>query len=261
MIYGIILVYYDKYRDSAIEKFDCLLKSINEDYKIIIVNNAINYDKSNYLINEIEGKNVHWEFSGWDEGIKSLGGLKDDDVIILANDTFCHHNKWDYFTKLFFSRGFRSVYNKNLKTPGVFLSGTTDTFWQTFSILDKKSSLWASTYLFLITSKLLKEMGGKVSIEEDDLDRLVKPDGDKAVLFGGEISENLQRHISKWMFPKDETEGWYNSNKIDPARRVRKIKTILNEKYISASCLDASGEVIEVNPIKKIKLKIKRIIG
>ncbi|HCB1497649.1 hypothetical protein DET57_11377 [Klebsiella oxytoca] len=252
MVYGIILLYYEKYADKSIKEFDDLLKKIDPNSKLIAISNSDSILASSCHL--ISGDNQNWEFSGWDVGLSSIDKLNDSDVVIFCNDTFCHHNPWDDKIKKKFTRVFSRLINENSRAPFLGIAGTTDCAWKEFSIDDKKFCNWISSYLFLMTGSLLKKMNGSICIDENRLDKYIHKDESDQIIWNPSISQELQRHLTQWIFGQDKDSGWYNKNNISPEKKIRKIKTILNEKYLTAICNYYHGKVIEVKLAKRIKL-------
>ncbi|WP_241647872.1 hypothetical protein [Rosenbergiella metrosideri] len=260
MIYGIILVYYPKYYLRAISEFKNFLNSISMDNKIIIVTNnqklfKVGYEDEIWVM----GNNINWDFSGWDSGAETISDkLQEKDSIIFANDTFCHHNPWGKFEKLSAALTFKYNYKLNKLTPKPILSGHVLTFDQNFDILGNKSNVWVSTYLFMVSFKLFEILDKKISIEEKLLSQSVNYSNSDQSLKWENISPNLQEHINEWMFPKNIRNGWYNNDCDDIQIKIRKIKTIINEKYIAAKCSSAGGRVIEFDFFRRLKRLIRK---
>lgn len=255
MVYGVLLLYYDKYAFRAINEFKMLLSNLDSDYRIILVCNNFNL-KQNILkkidYNVLDGDNSAWEFSGWQKGLSSLS-LEDNDVVIFANDTFCHHNYWGKYEKFLFQKQFKKLIKKNSKKPFSAISGNVDTFGEKFSLEGCSASGWVSTYLFLITGTLLKQLDNKLTIRE-----LISFDGIKGdFIWDDGVSENLKKHIINWMFSiGDAQSGWYKKDDVDLMYKSKKIQSILNEKYLSACCNKNGGivyDVKDINILRKIR--------
>ncbi|WP_142503318.1 hypothetical protein [Klebsiella sp. 2680] len=249
MVYGIILIYYENYADKSIHEFYDLLKKIEPDSKLIVINNSSNKFSNNFDV--VIGNNKNWEFSGWDVGLSTIEDINSSDIFIFCNDTFCHHNPWNENIKRKFIRTFSNVIKENNRHAFIGIAGTTDSVWKEFSIEDKTFSHWISSYLFLMTGSLLEKMGGSICIDENTLDNYVKLDRLNHLRWNECISSDLQLHLTGWMYGNGN--GWYNKDNISPEKKIRKIKTILNEKYLTAVCNYNDGRVIEVKFIKRLK--------
>lgn len=249
MLYGVMLVYYEDFHVNAIKSFDILLKKIDPNSKLIVVSNNFNL-KENY----IQGDNTNWEFSGWDKALATIN-LLDTDSIIFANDTFMYNNPYGRVKKIFVERIFSYVYNKNKIKTGGYICGSTSGLEHSYEILNFKADYWVSTYLFLMSGKLVNELGNKISMDLNTLDSLVKLDN-KKFIFDNSISKNMQEHLQEWLYPKENVKAaWYKATTTSDDVKIKKVKTILNEKYLSAFCKTNNGKIIDINP-KKLFFRI-----
>lgn len=242
MIYGIYLSYYKDYQQKGLKEFSALINLIDKNHTLILVNNGpeeIDFC-GNFKITK--GNNKNWEFSGWDEGIKSIHNISKDDYLIFANDTFCHHRTWTILERILFAFAFKKHITK--KEQGI--TGDINTFNKEFEILGLKASKWASTYLFGIDAGLLKKIGNKISLNESSLDEMISIEDNKNLKWGTGTSISLKEYIDNWMSP-DNTLGWYKSTS-SISTRERKTKAILNEKYLSALCLRQGGTLFPYYP-------------
>ena len=238
MVYGIILLYYEKNAENALINFKEILDDINIEYKMIIVTN--NADLKLGMINLKNGDNSNAEFSGWDKGISLIDPLQDDDFFIFCNDTFCHHRRWSAFEKEIFV----NALNKGITSDFQGIIGEVDTHREQFSILGITASSWVSTYLFGMSSKLLIAHNNKLSLSEGFSKRLIIDVNQGKIFWGDGVSNSLKRRIENWLDP-DNMLGWYNRNSPDDIR-LKKIRSILNEMYLSAFCQKQGFELRDV---------------
>lgn len=256
MVYGIILLYYEKYAENSLINFENILSEINRDYTIIAVTN--NSDINIRGINLHNGDNSNSEFSGWDKGVDLVDPIAEDDFFIFCNDTFCHHRTWGKFEKDIFVGAFSKAIAQNFQ--GVI--GEVDTFRETFSIDGVKSSSWVSTYLFGMSSKLLVGFSKRLSIS-NDLSKTLVHNVDKGQIFWGEgVSNSLKSRIENWL-DEDNMLGWYRRNSPD-GLKLNKIRSILNEMYLSANCQKLGFELRDVysnlSCYSTLRVRISRLL-
>lgn len=139
----------------------------------------------------------------------------------------------------------------NVINPKSVMVGHRLFFGDDYSILGNTSNKWISTYLFFMTGKLINVFEKNICLNEDTLSNLVTIDSGE--LLWGDISTSLSNHIEEWMFPNDETKGWYGNNNNDSAMKLRKIKTILNEKFLSAKCNSVNGKTYDYDLFRVMK--------
>uniref|UniRef100_UPI00124FF819 hypothetical protein n=1 Tax=Acinetobacter ursingii TaxID=108980 RepID=UPI00124FF819 len=146
MIVFILLVYTEEYFPKAWREINFLAKNISHDYKIIVVNNNHNFTLDSAII----GNNDHYEFSGWDSGVELIKEKYKDNLehVVFANDTFCHHRKWNFYHKMKFITGFKKFINQN----SFGICGEKNYFGKDFFLNDTKLQGWISTYLFIVNS-------------------------------------------------------------------------------------------------------------
>lgn len=255
MVYGVILIYYDKYYKKAISEFTSLVSSINRNYKIIVVSNNDNLCNKGF----IKGDNEQWEFSGWDVALRNIASnLKEKDSVIFSNDTFCYHNSWEKRDVAYFKLNFKAYYLKNCFFRTRAIIGSVQSLGEEFNILGHKSDTWVSTYLFMLTGGFFKELT-RLSIPFPEINNLVYLNEDNKIHWSNAVSNNLREHITSWIFPNSDTDGWYNKD-ATLTFKVAKIKAILNEKHLSAKCCSLGGNVIDVYVLKRIRRKVKEYL-
>ena len=222
-------MYWPEYIEKSITDFISLLDSTGKDYEYIIINNNNKYN-SNYLT----GSNVNQEFSAWDEAINKLK-YHDNDILVFANDTFSTKNSWSEIIESKYSKAIISLFNGEYDVFGEVHKYFTD-----MRVNGQSTNKWIRTHLFGITVKSYMRIGGCLSLSEEYLDNSVYIDDKNKILWSNDINKGLQLKIEKWIFPKKNSIGWYRSHSCDSLCNTRKIKTILNEKWISA-CIFNKG--------------------
>jgi hypothetical protein len=243
-IYGILLIYNKDYRLNAINAFNNFFNNLGPINNIIIVNN--NDDNINQ--GEISGDNTNWEFSGWDKGI-SLLKIEDNDVIVFANDTFLTHRSWGKFDQLRFKKSI----NKLIVGNNQGICGEVHKFSGFYKVFGYRSDRWVCTYLFALTGGIVNKIN-KISLSEIALSKAIIGIENHNILWGDEVSLNLQYRIQRWLYPPVGILGWRKANDATDNIKLRKAKTILNEKWLSAYCYSNNLIVIDAGPNNIIKI-------
>lgn len=237
-IYGVLLIFNEDYRLSSINAFKRFMNSIGSECKILIVNN----NHSNIKNGEIPGDNTNWEFSGWDKGISSLD-IKDGDVVVFANDTFRHHRSWGRYDQWRFKKAIIKLSASNEQG----ICGEVHKFSGIYQVLGVRSDRWVCTYLFALTGGVINKLN-KVSLDESSLSGEIISINNEKIVWGGGVSLNLQTRIQKWLYPPGGVLGWRKSHSSNDAIKLRKAKTILNEKWLSAYCSSNGITIIDAGP-------------
>ncbi|HIF9248507.1 TPA: hypothetical protein ACX6Q2_003411 [Photobacterium damselae] len=256
--YIVFVSYYPEYFKKSLDKLISLNRENISDLNIVVVNN----NASNNLIGEnktydlLVGDNSYWEFSGWEQGLDFLNkkyDLKDEDIIIFANDTFCQHRSFGVIDKYIFEKGFNRLYEeKNIAI------GDVDSFGKSFEICSHTQKEWISTYLFGMhygTVKKILPLSSLKSLE----DEIFFLNGE---IKGIDISISLRKHLENWLLPNDNT-GWYKARKSDDNILKRKLLAILHEKKLSCNLLENDIKLVGVYKpfifrfFRKIRSKLK----
>lgn len=196
-VIGILLVYYPEYVGSATKNFNKFLKSLSSNYDLIVVNNgSAVVSKVDGISAIIEGNNQLREFSGWNTGLQYCEQnrlLKTCDLLVFANDTFCHHNKFGQFTRAAFRDKFKSIMNEPTLPA---MAGEKHTLALPYTLNGLTSESWISTYLFAFNRSAFKEIKALTpSIPIEDFYSSNK----NGIEFSELVSENLQIHITRWL--------------------------------------------------------------
>lgn len=263
-VVGLLVVYYEDYLTSAVTQFESLLAKLSEDYLLIIISNNTTLSSSSYSdrILRLEGDNALREFSAWDKGLaycRSHQLLADDGLLVLANDTFCHHNHFGFITRRAFTSAFRGLMRKPNEP---IIAGEIHTFGSDFHILGKPSSSWVSTYLFGMTAELVRRLDHFTP--ETDMDSFFTGQSEDDFI-GGPISKTLAEHIQRWLFSPEQKNSWYKASHFDHSNRnsyVGKAKSILCEKFLSAEVNSVGGQMYSIfsNPIVRKARKIEKFV-
>jgi hypothetical protein len=255
MIYGILLIYYPEYANAAINCFRSLLSGISKDHHLIVVDNACcNLDIADATY--ISGDNENWEFSGWQKGLDLLKSRPSAELVIFANDTFASHRNWRSKDERAFSKGFQRL----TTFSSVAIAGEVNLAAGRSELMGLPAGAWVSTYLFAVTPQFLKSVDYQLCLPESQLDTMVYGIRNGRVDWGTGVNAELKTHIEQWIFPTAERSGWYKAASASDAIKLRKIKTILNEKYLSGIARDFGGVLVDVS-VFEFKRRVKRILA
>ncbi len=192
----VLVTYYPAYRDRAIKELNRLLEPLPGKVHLVIVDNGANARATSHTptTSTIVGDNSKREFSGYQLGLDTLrkqGALHDAGLVVFANDTFCHHNKFGPVTRHLWRRAFRQSLDARADT----LIGDRWPFHGSYEILGMKSNAWISTYLFALSGAALSRLPAFCpSIANLPVDPTV------AELFDAyQASPSLRQHIESWM--------------------------------------------------------------
>ena len=235
---GILLTYYEPYVANAVKWFDALLQSLPGMHSIIVVHNGpdrLQLGRPDMVL--LTGDNSLREFSGWQTGLnhcRATGLIENSELVVFANDTFCHHNKFGPVTRWAFRRGLRELQC----APAVpALAGETFCLGRPYSIDGLKADAWVATYLFGMSRSLLERMENLTP--DVPLDNFYLRE-DNCVLFNDRISPNLARHIETWLLGTGPAR-WPGSGNSEGTRTLEQLRgkadSILCEKYLSMQAL------------------------
>lgn len=253
-VIGVLVCYYPKYKKRAIHDFLDILKNISLNYNLLVVNNNENINNTSddcfsYINYEINGSNNAWEFSAWDEGVEYLRENKlisEEDIIIFANDTFCHHRIFTFYNKWIFSRAF----NKLASHDKLFVGELCKLPFY-YVIFGLNANSWISTYLFGIRCKDLPTIEpfdkvGQIKDVSQSI-RIIKNN-----IFLSDSSAEICAHLSRWLFPSMYKHGWYKAKAgmVDDGLLFNKLKAIVNEKLLSAQAVNRGLTMYDVYQCK-----------
>lgn len=268
LINVIFVSYYTGYLEKALDEIIYICSGIEEDVRLIIVDNgkqSIDPSITNKYtelvdVNIISGSNDLWEFSAWREGFESIDKCSEDDYYIFANDTFCHHRIWGILERYCFRKSFYKHILNNSKG----ITGNVNTFGSCYSIDGVESRYWVSTYLFGIDGVTFYKFKDDLFLDKNQLQELVYSNNDD-IIFTKLISQSLVGHINQWMFPGHESKGWYKSSQVNTEVALRKIWAILNEKHFSAILNSNERKLFHYIPqrlklLMRIRFKVQKFI-
>jgi len=241
---GILVSYYPKYKEKSILYLQKILLKISTDIKIIVVYNAPEAESEvttsdSFVDFSMSGSNLGWEFSAWDEALKEIKNhvnFNDDDVLVFANDTFCHHWPFSQLNVNLISDAFKRAKPKQVV-------GDIKRFKEDIVVNGVRSTMWLASYLF---SSRYSDVGHLLPFDKVNADIDFKNSleiKDRKISFG---NSNLyvQERLTNRLFPKDKNKGWYNSEVNDSDLIKSKAFAIINEFLMSAKAADTGAKLV-----------------
>jgi hypothetical protein len=263
-IYVIYLVFGQSEMNSGIINLKNICSSIDSNAEItfLVVNNNLldSINSSNDEIIKVFGNNNMFEFSGWDVGfdfIKKNFEVKDEDLILFANDTFHRRNYEDGGSSYlnFFSEKHLRLRDKDLKNIAI---GYIDDFPNPVTLMGIEYVSWIRSNIFLLSYRVA-----------DMVYPLAFPLS-KEYLFGNqndsffnpvqEISENWRAYIRCWLFGEIDPSypeyrlNWIKVESLNEKNREyfkTKALTIMSEHYLSARLQKMRVEIVDTNLFPK----------
>lgn len=250
---GVLVCYYPDYKAKAISKIKSILDMTCKQNLLIVVNNNPLLEKNSDGVGlEVVGSNTNWEFSGWDEGISYLEKIitSEDPIVVLANDTFCHHH---HFGKLMTLKYCISV-KMQISSKRRYMLGFTNELRIASRLANKELKKWVSSYLFSIRYSDLKTISPLTEVNELNFKKYFLFSDEKVVPLNSD--KVFLEHINKWLFPSDNTHGWYKSKcrKVNRNLIFKKSIAIFNEKLMSLRCEQSGIEIKDVNETLPVKI-------
>ena len=257
-VVGVLLVFYPEYIDSATRQLNNFLKSISSNVDLILVNNgAAIVSKKDDVLAVIHGNNYLREFSAWNVGLEYCqenGLLENCDLLVFANDTFCHHNKFGLFTRFAFKNKFKRIMNESDKAA---MAGEKFSLGLPYTLNGLISNSWISTYLFSFNRPALlkiKSLTPSIPIEN------FYTTGENGIQFSELVGENLQKQITKWLTGSSAT-AWRGIKKTGQSGLIElqgKANSIICEKHLSAFA--SANDIILIDVFdKKFITKLRKI--
>ena len=260
---GILLAYYPPYFNEAVRQFNRLLETLPGRYSIVVVNNgpAPGQPGRDHVV-VISGDNSTREFSGWDAGVEHCrrnGLLEDSDLVVFANDTSCHHNKFGPFTQSAFRRALRRL----LEAPHEpVAAGEIHALGKPFVIDGLTSDRWIATYLFGLSRAAMLRLGC-LTPPRPLRDFYCEPEPGRLKFASDVVSPNLARHIEDWLLGSGNTR--WPGNAAIGARTLAQLRgkadSVLCEKHLSARLLANGGSLVDVfgSPVLRHLRRIEAI--
>lgn len=233
-----ILVVYDEERASVAEvNFGKLLEECSGAYSLVTVTN-----NNKVVSGDVKGTNKAAEFSGWDEGVSSCD-LKEYDVILFANDTYC--------TRREFGRCDIDALRKSLTAPrkAPYISG--EVCWSLNYrrlILGRRFLLrWIRTSIFAVSKNAFLRLG-KVGVTTNELESLLSLNNGNRIEYREDIPLLVRNRIDAWLFPDAPGAGWHSAKNVSCDILLLKAKSVLQELFLARECELKKVCVVDVYP-------------
>lgn len=247
--------------------FCCLLKQVFHDSPLVVVANSPAAMGCNFpgADAKLEGSNIHWEWSAYDEGLAyAQRTYRDYDGMLFLNDSLCEHH-----VTLALAVAFEHHVNSK---GGKFILGFEDVL--PFSekrevLLGMTISSWISAWMFYISRPALDE----IAVLRTDVDSLL-PEIEMEIN-GRTFFRKLPSVMGKCLFwhlfggdrpmektPKEKKFGisWKNSMPLtrDNFGFFRsKLRSILMEFLLTAR-IRKVGEILNIRTVEACAYKIHR---
>ena len=270
MLNILLVVYGDTYLDESVEKLIDISGHLFpvEKYRIVVADTAKTASlevKNCHSYTYIMPGNVSREFTGWKgclEHVKNNYILTDDDIFIVANDTF-YRSYGDKYLENFLHVDVNRVKQEKQ------IIGYVDCYPSEVRFAGSTFKCWVRTSFFITGYNVLKE------------NNIFDPPFKKEDVFDGldffkennVLSEYYKRYIKSWLFsdeeaPEDFPYKWHSAKSKQEsciADIVDKACCILNEHSITWSLRSKGVSVIRANPVQyhsdldslPLKLKIQ----
>lgn len=260
----LFLIHSDKYLNEGLLEIDKILNRMFSSFTVsfTIIDNANSIDeKNNNNQYFIHGDNSCFDFSGWDKGYRFAlknNLIKDDSIILFANDTFFQRSYSDGENFLdIFDKGI--IENKDLTKTVI---GYIDDFPKNVVINDITYNSWIRSNIFFIPANIMKKIGAlafdfpKYRIFSEDKNKFWSDDP--------LISENWKAYISSWLFGIENEKfpeyklHWLKAQSLKDENWTffqKKAMTILSEHYLTARLFDMEVSIIDTNVFPKDQLR------
>ena len=264
---GFILVFNKSYYEESIYKFDELIKLTTKKSLCIVISNNPNLQKPvDFDGAFLSGDNSSYEFSGWQKGLEHFmrrNHSKNVKAYIFANDTFCHHHKYNFVKRKMYADAFKKLI-RNHEAP--VLAGRITSFGQSFSINDVTLNEWVSTYIFGITQQAMRSIEYNICPRDKELEKYFGTMENEDCFFSDGMNSALKTHLTSWLFGGEGLKPpWYKSEPLNDINRdgfAKKSRSILREKLLTANVCKRGGKIqpitlpIYIRLINRIKFEL-----
>lgn len=261
MVTIILVVYYPDYLDDALRGILRFARLLALEFRVIVVNNNAELKIAPPLqdVSVLNGSNLFEEFSGWEEGLRHTKSFSDTNLFVFANDTFSRHRPWTPNL----SYRFQTLCRNAIRSQTPILGGEMNSFSKEFSILGITTHAWISTYMFAMNRGAIEALNFSLFPPTEVLERALRAIDADELFEIFDYSPELTEHVTNWLQPKDTSTGWYGATTLNATTRIRKLKAISFEKYLSAKAAHAGVTLdsIDNSLLNKMFHKLQARLG
>jgi hypothetical protein len=271
---GVLLLYYDKYAQSALMQFVELMDMTSPRSEIfIVINNESIQDHVVNLLNSVNldrkhpvkwmmGDNTIREFTGWQEALNRLD-ISTHNAIVFANDTFVHHRSFGWWHKKAYSRQIRLIGASHIPEA----CGKMVDAGKPLSLDQVEIIRWISTSIFAMNRLAIEKLNKRIHPEQQALSEWVPGIANEELFFSNRLDNPMKQHMSRWLFQSgDKDTSWYGATQLtleNASNMKEKAMCILSEKWL-AMRMNMSGvqmsDPIVKYPHRLVYAVLRRII-
>lgn len=261
---GVVCVHYDpKKLAQTLRSIGRITEASPAQHTVFVANHEAAWaglNQSSAARNEsttlLRHDNSGMEFGAYQAGLDRLLDGFDPDWVLFANDTFSTHH------------AFGAAYRKKLAAalelsfdhPGVI--GQVVALPRSYQMRSLRTHRWVTTNLFAVNRAALRSLDAR--IYRADLDPLVTQTSQMEEFFAPDIDPFLREHLEAFLFGARPGWRWYACEPLQPAnveKMARKARSILQEKYLSASLESLGAEFVNLNELsvpRKVLREVER---
>lgn len=220
---AILVVYSEAFADTAIQVFTDLVRRIDPQAQLIVVNNNARLQLKPYdHVRVLSGSNELHEFGAWQTGIDHLrqqAGVAALRTLVLANDTFCHYRAMGALEQGAFVRATRATARTHRAAACGELSYAPND--QAFGILGVRMSRWIATYLFALNRSALEALDWQIHPGLAEVARWAPCGPTEDSFFSQEMEAGLRQRFGGWLFGRDGLPRWRRWAPLSPENHAQ----------------------------------------
>lgn len=212
---AILVVYSKAFADTAIQVFLTMIRRIDPDAVVIVVNNnellKLELTPFEGLIC-LQGDNVLHEFGAWQRGLErlhDLPGFSDLQTLVFANDTFCHYRAMGVLEQAAFVDAAKRAARTSRGVACGEVSYGPDRAFHEF--LGARMNRWIATYLFTLNRPALEGIAWKIHPELSDVEHWAPCGLTEEEFFSSEMDDGLRHRFCAWLFGRGDLPRWRRS--------------------------------------------------